>query len=677
MGTLGRLALAGALVAAVFGIAAFVLGAVRRDGRWVEVGRRALYGVALLTTVASAALVFLLVTSDFRYEYVANYTTRDLDLLYKIGAFWGGNAGSLLLWVWVLSLLSAAAVSTRHPGAGRLQPWVGTFLLVTAAFFLTLVNFVSPPFRLLPEPAAEGRGLNPLLQNPGMMLHPIYTYLGYVGFSVPYAYAMAALITGDTGDVWLRVTRRWTLLAWLFLSMGILYGGQWAYVELGWGGYWAWDPVENSSLMPWLTGTAFLHTAVVQEQRGMLKGWNVVLIVITFLLTIFGTFLTRSGVVVSVHAFANGPLGAFFLGFIGIMAVVSVYLLIDRSRVYASPHGIESLLSREASFLLNNLLLLGITFATLWGTLLPVTSELVTGMKVGVGPPFFNQVNVPLGLALVLLMGLGPLLPWRRAQMENLAHSYLYPVAFATLAAAVLLLAGVTRTAPLVGFTVAAFAAAAHVQEFIRGVQARCQVTGERIPVALVRLISRNRRRYGGYLVHLAIVVMVTGFIGSSAYSQEATVTLRPGEPFAMGRYVLTHRGVWAAREDDHVEVFARLGVSKDGRDIGVLRPEKQLFRYNEQPTTEVAVLGGLAEDLYVVLGGWDDTGAASYKIYINPLVAWVWIGQYLLLAGTLVALWPEPERVTSGRRVGTPGTLPAPAEAGPTTAPVTGLTGR
>ncbi len=639
------MALMGAMATALVGIIANLVGIRTGDRRWLEVGRRTVLAVCGLVSVAAMSLFYLLITSDFRYAYVVNYTTRGLELIYKIGAFWGGNAGSLLLWVWVLSILAAVAVSTRHPESDRMHPWVAVFLLLIAAFFLLMLLFVSQPFERLPAPATEGKGLNPLLQNPGMLLHPVYLYLGFVGFSVPYAYAMAALLTRSASDIWLKVTRRWTLLAWLFLTMGILYGGQWAYVELGWGGYWAWDPVENASLLPWLTGTAFLHSAVVQEQKGMLKGWNIGLIIATFLLTIFGTFLTRSGVVISVHAFANGPLGAFFLSFIGLMTVVSVYIVADRWELLRARHDIESLVSREASFLVNNLLLVGAAFAVIWGTMLPVISELVSGIKVGVGPLFFNQVNVPIGIALILLMGVGPLLPWRRASQGALLRSFAYPLCIGVLTALVLELVGVTKLVALIGFGAAAFVIATIIQEFVRGALARQEVTGEPLPLAVWNLACRNRRRYGGYLVHLAIILMVIGFTGSGAYRQETTVTLEPNQTLTFSGYELTHEGVWIETKGDRTEVFARLAVEKDGRVLGVLRPEKVFFTYNSQPTTEVAIRGSLAEDLYVALGSWEDSGMATYQIYVNPLVAWIWIGQYLLLGGTLFAMWPEANR--------------------------------
>ncbi|MBI2874255.1 MAG: cytochrome c biogenesis protein CcsA [Firmicutes bacterium] len=649
VGAIGRLALAAAAVSAVAGIVFYMMGVRRVERRWTLAGHHAVRALAGLTTIAVAALVYLLMSGDFRYAYVAATTSRSLEPVYKFAALWGGNAGSLLLWLWLLAVAAAAVVRRRRPESERLLPWVGSLLLGVALFFTLLLQFAAPPFQPAPEPMADGLGLNPLLRHPGMLLHPVFLYAGYVGFTIPYAYAMAARLSGGGSDTWVTVTRRWTLLAWLFLSLGILYGARWAYEELGWGGYWAWDPVENAALMPWLLGTAFLHTALVQERKGMLRGWNTGLISATWLMTLFGTFLTRSGVLVSVHAFAEGPLGVVLLAFIGVMTLFSIWAAALRPRLLSGPHRIGSLLSKEASFLLNNLLLTGIAFAVLWGTMLPITSELFTGIRVGVGAPFFTRVNLPLGIVLVLLMGICPLLPWRQGTWGAVGRQMAVPLLTGLLTAGGLLINGVTNSAAVVGLGTAALAAAGLAQEFARGAAARRSMTGEPWPVAMARLCTRNRRRYGGYLVHLAVVLMVVGFTGA-VYNQERTFTLKPGRHAAIGDYTLVHRGVWAARAGGRTAdgtaartvVYAGLNVARGDRELGVLWPEKVFYAGNPQPTTEAAILGSLREDLYVVLGGWDEGQEATYQVYLNPLVAWIWIGQYLLLAGTLFAMWPQ-----------------------------------
>lgn len=653
VGELGTAALYVALPLGLYAAVAAILG--QRPGRenWARSARMAVYGLTALATVAAASMTYLLYTSDFRYDYVARVTDRNLDPVYKITALWAGNEGSLLLWWWVLTGLTALVVSSRPAGDRELRPWATVALLLNGLFFLSLLLFVAPPFRRSPQEQVDGAGLNPLLQNPGMLLHPVFLYLGYVGFAIPWAYAVAALITCRVNDAWIKVTRRWTLLSWLFLTAGIVYGGQWAYVELGWGGYWAWDPVENASLMPWLTGTAFLHSVMIQERKGALKVWNVSLATVTFLLTLFGTFLTRSGILQSVHSFADSKLGAYFLGFVGLCLLASVYLIVERLPLLKSEAEFESTLSKESTFLLNNLVLTAMTFAVLWGTLFPIVSEWVTGTRVGVGPPFFNQVNVPFGILLIVLMGVGPVIAWRRATPANLKRQFLYPAAVGLASALTMVALGLRRPYPVLGLAASAFVLATIVQEFARGIRVRRRMTGESPAVAFVRLILRNRRRYGGYIVHLGVLLTVVGIIGSNTYKLEVTRTLRPGESMAVGAYSLTHLGLGLEEEGDRQHLYADLELSKNGKRLGVMRPEKVFHPGQEQPTTEVAIHGSLVEDVYVVLGGWDQDGSASIQVSVNPLVAWLWIGLYVLMAGTLLAMWPEPLPVRRGAEVG------------------------
>ncbi len=649
---LGRVSTLAALAVVFYSIGAFVVGIRLQSTRLVESGKRAVVALFALLTVAILVLTYLLLVSDFSVRYVANYTDRELPVTYKLTALWAGNEGSLLFWVWILSLMAMLLAVTRRRDDAEMVPYVLAILMGIASFFVYLLVFVTDPFAVLPQPVPDGYGLNPLLQNPGMWLHPTTQYIGYVGFSVPFAYAMAALILNRADATWLKVTRRWTLFAWLFLSIGMIYGAQWAYVELGWGGYWAWDPVENASLLPWLTGTAFFHSAMIQERRGMLKTWNVLLIILTFILTIFGTFLVRSGILKSVHAFSDGTLGLYFTIFMGTTLAASLWLFHDRIQARREENSLESMVSKESSFLVNNLVLLGMAFAVFWGTIFPIVSEAATGSRVTVGPPFFNQVIVPIGLALVLIMGICPLIAWRRSSLENIRHNFAYPAGVAVGFAAVAFARGLKAWLPLVSFTVSAFVVATIVFETARALQVRRRTTGEGWGLALVRLLTRNRRRYGGYLVHVAVVMMVVGITGSAVYKQEVERSVVPGETIAIGDYELLFEGLKTRRDGTRVVVFADLPVARklpDGtrRSLGVLRAEKVFYPKAEQPTTEVGILGSLKEDLYVILAGWDSRqGITSFKVLVNPLVAWIWLGEYLLIGGTLFAMWPTRRAV-------------------------------
>lgn len=652
----GRSALLIATGTTAYVIVAFLLG--RRPGqkRFLRSARAGVMAVVVLVTLASLALLYALVVSDFSIAYVAEVTGRALPIIYKVSALWAHNAGSMLLWAWVLALgmLILFLKDPDHdPKTADLMPLVGGITSAVLLFFLLMLDFVTQPFVTMSNIPPDGAGLNPLLQNAGMVIHPTTTYLGYAGFTIPFAYAIAALIVRRADDAWMRVTRRWTLLAWVFLSVGMIFGAQWAYVELGWGGYWAWDPVENASLMPWLTATAFFHSVMVQERKGMLKVWNVVLIVMTFILTLFGTFLSRSGVLASVHAFNDTKLGAYFTAFMGLMLAFSLYLIIDRRHLLKEEHFFEAVLSKESSFLANNLLLVGSAFTVLWGTAFPLLSEAVTGQKVTVGPPYFNQVNVPIGLALVLLIGVCPLIAWRKASPANLRRNFLLPFALSVLTAGALLAGGVRQPWGLLAFAICAFVIYTIGLEIARGVGARRRLAGEGVLVALGRLLTRNRRRYGGYLVHIAVVLMVIGFTGSSIYQKVVEQPVVPGDRITIGRYVLTYMGLGSTTDEQKEVVFANIGVKDRGRDLGVLRPSKEFHVGFENPTTEVAIKGGLDEDLFVILGGWEEGGIpAVLKILVNPLVAWIWLGEYLLVIGTVFAIWPAARRVRTVARI-------------------------
>ena len=540
----------------------------------------------------------------------------------------------------------------RNQGRNReLVPYASSVVIATEAFFLILLIFVSNPFHIeLPAPA-EGMGLNPLLENPGMIFHPPTLLAGYVAFTIPFAFAMAALITRRLGDEWIKGVRRWTLLAWLFLGIGNIFGAWWAYVELGWGGYWVWDPVENAGLMPWLVGTAFLHSIIMQRRRGMLKVWNMVLIILTFNLCIFGTFLTRSGILSSVHTFSESALGSFFLAFIGIALVGSLGLLFYRWEHLKSEAEMDSLVSRESSFLLNNLILVGAAFAIFLGTVFPVISEAVRGVKITVGEPFFNQVIGPIFLALILLTGICTFLGWRRASAKNLIRNFLYPLVGALVMCLVLFLVGIREWYALTLFPLCAFVACTHLFAWYREVRARRHLRRENPLKAFFGLIGANKPRYGGMIVHLSIILIAIGVIGSSFYQVEKEAALLPGESMTITSrltdkdYTLTYEGMSSYDTQSKSVVTATLSVYNGEKLVDVLTPEKYFHGSYQQPVTEVAIRSTLLEDLYVILAGWAEDGTTTFKVLVNPLVIWIWIGGGVLLLGGLIAFWPERRR--------------------------------
>ncbi len=638
----GSLSLAVAWVLALYAIGMALAGAHWRKRDFVASAEHAALAVWGLTVIAVAALLHALVTHDFNIEYVAHYSSTTLPLNYTVAALWGGQAGSLLFWLLILTSMSAVVHLQNREKNRELMPYVTVVLMLIAVFFLSMLNFITPPFQRLAFTPAEGRDLNPLLQNYWMTIHPPSLYMGYVGCAIPFAFGMAALISGKLGDVWIRTTRRWTLLAWFFLSLGNLFGAEWAYLVLGWGGYWAWDPVENAAFMPWLTCTAFLHSVMIQEKKNMLKVWNMVLVILTFSLTIFGTFLTRSGVISSVHSFTQSGLGPFFIGFLGIILVLSLGLLIWRLPLLRSENELDSMLSRESAFLLNNLILVGIAFSVFWGTVFPVISEAVRGVKITVGPPFFNKVNAPLGLILLFLTGVGPVIAWRRASARNLQKSFLGPVSLGFVTGIVLFIEGMRNYYAIVSFSLCAFVLSTIVMEFFRGVRARQAMMGENPLTALRHLIGKNRRRYGGYIIHIGMVMMFLAITGTSAFKQEKQITLNPGESFEMGRYTLRYDGV-EPRETPHLAFLtAKIAVLQNGRQIDMLQPEKRFYKKPEQPTTEVAIRSTLGADLYLVLGSYDEASKmATIQAYINPLVGFLWWGGIVLAFGTGVTIWP------------------------------------
>ncbi|HEY6041214.1 MAG TPA: heme lyase CcmF/NrfE family subunit, partial [Anaerolineae bacterium] len=616
----GNLILIVMFVVAVYSIIATIVGLRTRRAEFLVSAERGMFVLAGLSTLAVAILEYALITRQFRLEYVANHVSLDQPLFYTVSALWGGQEGSLLFWAWLVSIFGAIAVIQNRVQNRNLMPYVNGFIAFTFGFFTLLMFDAANPFKLLSFTPADGQGLNPLLQNPGMFIHPITLYLGYVGFTVPFAFATASLFTGRLNDAWIRSTRRWALVAWLFLSLGLLFGMRWAYVVLGWGGYWGWDPVENAALIPWLTGTAYLHSVMIQEKRGMLKVWNFVLVMLTFILSILGTFLTRSGVVQSVHAFGVGKLGPYFLAFMGIVLLGFLYLLWSRLDQLKEENELDSILSREATFLLNNLIFVGAAFATLWGTVFPMISEVFTGKQISVAAPFFNQVNGPIFFALIVLMGLCTLIGWRRATPENLLRNFVRPFLLAIVVLVVLFVVGLRDAVGLLAFSSAAFAFGTLVVEFYRGIHARIRQYSENALVATFNLIARNRRRYGGYIVHFGIVLAVVGIAGSTFYQAETQVNLKPGETVTLREYTLQYNQLKMNTLGNRQVIGAEMTVLMDGKQIATLTPEKSYYPAADQWSTDVAVRSTVGEDLYLILAGWEKDGSATLKVVINPL---------------------------------------------------------
>jgi len=658
----GELSLWVALLMAAWTVVTSYAGGYMGREDLVASGRRGLYATCAMIILASLGLWTALLTHDFSLRYVASNTSANMPKVYVFAAFWGGQAGSMLFWALILSIYSTLAIWSVRDRARHLAPWACGTLAAVLVFFIATTCFKANPFDRLSFVPADGRGMNPQLQNPGMAIHPPNLYLGYVATTIPFAFAIAALVTRRLDAEWLGIVRRWSLISWFFLTVGITLGMWWAYVELGWSGYWAWDPVENASFLPWLTGTAFLHSIMIQEKRGMLRKWNVVLVVMTFLLAIFGTFITRSGVIESVHSFAQSPVGTWFGTFFFVATATTIYFVATRLKDLEAKAELESMVSREAAFLYNNLVLVGIAFAVLWGTLFPILSEAVRGTKITVGPPFFNTVNIPLGLLLLALTGVGPLIAWRRASTSNLRRQFAGPVAFAVAVLVLLLAMGMRNFHALVAYTLAAFVAGTIGQEFYKGIRARHTMHDESIPVAAVRLVARNRRRYGGYIVHAGIVILFCGFAGL-AFKKDHDVQLKAGESKELTD-PLGHQWKFVSQGTSTSETLNRfvtavgLEVYRDGKRQGIMTSEKrQYFDSNKQPqfepSTEVGIRTSAKMDLYIVLAGVRDE-TAELRISFNPLVVWVWIGGMVMAIGGLIVMWPQAERRRAGGYVAT-----------------------
>jgi cytochrome c-type biogenesis protein CcmF len=646
MASLGALLLLIAFVIAAYAVAASVVGARRRNSRLIESAIAAFYTIAAVMTVASGVIVYAFVAGDYSIRYVQRYSDSVQPLFYKITSYWGGLDGSVMFWVFLLSLFGSIAVKVNRERHRELIPYVVAVIASVEMFFLFLMVIHNNPFSTyLTESPTDGRGLNPLLQNFYMAIHPPTMYLGFVGLTIPFAFGMAALFTGYLDDSWLRAVRRWTMFSWFFLSLGLTLGMIWAYEELGWGGYWGWDPVENAGMLPWFTATAFLHSVMVQERRGMLRVWNVTLVIITFLLTIVGTFLTRSGVVQSIHAFGEDPqLARYFVAFMLFTVVFCFGWVIYRLPLLKARHELDSWMSKEAAFLANNWILLFSALFVLFATLFPTITEAINGERLTVGPPFFNRWMVPIGLMLLFLTGVGPLLAWRKSTFETARDQFLWPTLTAVVTTVVLVALGVRVWSSGLCFALSAFVAGTLTQEFIRGANVRRGMTGTDLVTAMIGLVSRNKRRYGGYIVHAGIVLIFLGFAGEG-FSRDEQLLLKPGEEKVVGDYTI-HLDALRVTDDGQKQMVTGIITVKNakGEVLDQMRPAKWYFRkHEEEPTTEVAIRRSFAEDLYIVMPAFEiEEQTASVEVHINPLVNWVWFGFGILAIGTGIALLPE-----------------------------------
>jgi cytochrome c-type biogenesis protein CcmF len=645
MPALGTLVLLIAFVTCAYAIAASVAGARRRSTRLVESGIGAFYFLAALMIVASSILVHAFVTGNYAIKYVQRYSDTAQPLAYKFASYWGGLDGSIMFWVSLLAVFGSLAIYVNRERHRELIPYVVSVIAATEMFFIFLMVIHKNPFStFLTTPPADGQGLNPLLQNFYMAIHPPSLYIGFVAMTIPYAFGIAALVTGHLDDAWLRAVRRWTMVGWLFLSFGLTLGMLWAYEELGWGGYWMWDPVENAGLLPWITATAFLHSVRVQEQRGMLRVWNVTLVIVTFFLTIFGTFMTRSGVVQSVHAFGEDrELALLFTIFMVVILTFSFGWVIYRLPLLRARNELDSWVSREAAFLANNWILLFSAFFVLFATMFPTLSEAVTGQRLTVGAPFFNKWMLPIGLMLLTLTGVGPLLAWRKSTGSNLVYQLKWPLVVFVITAGVLYGMGVRVWSSGLCFALSALVLTTIAQEFVRGAQVRRQATGTDVLTALVGLVGRSKRRYGGYIVHVGIVLMFLGFAGEGfKLSEQALMKL--GQQLTVGHFTIRHDALRVTADSQKQMVTGQVSVFEDGKPLGVMLPAKWYFNKHEQePTTEVAIRRAPTEDLYIVLAGYDaSTQTATYTVTVNPLVNWIWLGFAVMAIGTGIALLPE-----------------------------------
>ena len=649
MSELGLYAIRLGLLAAGAGIVAGIYAGLNRSADWGRVAERAVYLVFGFLAVAMFALFWALAQNDFSLAYVAQHSARSMELHYRLGALWGGQAGSLLLWVFLLMAFGSAGVFANRKLHPTLIPWVAVMLLLNAAFFLGLLEFLTNPFERLPhdQVLSDGQGLNPLLQHPVMMIHPVMLYLGFTGFATPFAFAFAALVTGELSTSWFRTTRRWSLIAWLTLGCGIVLGGRWAYEVLGWGGYWAWDPVENASLMPWLAATAYLHSVMIQEKRNMLKTWNVVLIGLTYTMCLFGTFLTRSGIVQSVHAFTDaGWYKPIFLSYVVVAATLFYGAVIFRRKELASPNRLESVVSRESSFILNNWVFMVLLAVVFGFTMLPVFSESISGERLTLGPHFFNVVTGPLVLILLFLTGVGPLVAWRKASPASLRRQFKIPVSLGVGTALILaaIFWGEVGYWALTCWGLCAFVAGTIGQEYTQAIRARVRAHNESPATAFMTLLRKNQRRYGGYIIHMGVVIILLGISGS-VFNYETLENMEPGDSVEVQDYRLQYLTAEPITRQHYGGATARLALYKDGEPLAVMEPEKRIYWLEDQPSTIPSIYSTWSEDIYVILNAIEPNGSATVKIYRNPLVNWIWAGAILYAMGGIAILWPHPPR--------------------------------
>ena len=663
---LGNISLIVALGFAIYTVVLAVLGATRNIPQLVTSARRSLLAVTFFLLLASATLVVSFLTHDFGVSYVAQHSSLAMPWYYTTSAFYGGQEGSLLYWALMLSIFSAVFVFTAKRAPAALVPYIMATLAGIEIFLLAMLTTVSSPFVRLPVPVPDGVGLNPLLMDPGMLIHPPMLLMGYMSFSLPFAFAVAAMITGKLDSEWLRAIRRWTLVSWAIQTTGLILGAWWAYHVLGWGGYWGWDPVENAALLPWLTATAFLHSTMVQERRGMLKVWNLGLVIASFALSIFGTFEVRSGIISSVHSFAYSAIGGYFLAFLGIIIVFSTGLFIYRLPRLRPEQEFDSVISREGSFLLNNLLLVGIAFAILWGTLFPLISDAFSHQTMTVGPPFYDQVSRPLFIVLILAMGIGPLLAWRRTSTRALRRNLAIPALAAAVCAAVLPVVGIRDIWANIAFAVCSFTICAILYEIWRGVRVR-HLHGEPYPLALYMLFERYRQRYGGYLVHLGLVMLALGVIGSHFFQVQQDAVLKPGQEINIAGYKLVYFGNIDRKYPDTEIVTSQLQVWHDGKLQQYIYPGRQFYaNFGNQPASIISITTYGLTDLYVFLAEWTGPAEATIRVFVNPLVPLVWLGGLVMVLGGIICWWPERRRrrVVFSEAVGEPEAEPAMAGA-------------
>ncbi len=634
-------------VIAVWSILSSVLGDLMDNNKLIKSGERAGYALFGLITVISGILVYALMAHKFQVKYVWKYTSAHLKPFYTATSFWAGQSGSLLFWAWLLSLFTAIVIFRNRNKNRDIMPWVTGVCSFVNAFFLMVLAFYTKPLATYSQVPMEGNGLNPLLQNLGMIFHPPLLFIGFAGFTIPFAFVVGAIVKGKTDHRWIVTTRGWSIFSWLFLGLGIVIGMAWAYVELGWGGYWAWDPVENASYMPWIIATAYLHSIMLQEKRGMMKKWNAFLVVLTFALCIYGTFITRSGIISSVHSFGPSKIGPLFFWFLAVVLVIPTVVIFTRFSVLKSKRGVENFLSKEGSFLLNNIFLLGYCGAVFLGTSWPIVAELFMGQKVEVGPTFYNIVTTPIALALLLLLGLCPMISWREISWDNFRQSLLFPILSGAVVFIACLFLGITRIYILLSFTFLSFTSVAIINEFINGIELYSRSGDVGVFGAFWKMLRKNGRRYGGLVVHFGIVLIILGITVSGGFKQKVEKEVAVGESLNIGAFRIVYKGLEEKQinpEKDIVE--ARLEVYRNGKKKGELYPEMEFFTTWEEPSRDVSIRTNPAYDLYAALAGWTENGAkATLSVRLNPMVQWIWIGMVIFVLGTIIAVLPRSER--------------------------------